>query len=46
MSRNIIDLITKPGFKSSLKGIDIGQVIRHTTYDKKNTAGNDCRYGH
>jgi 3-dehydroquinate synthase len=38
MSKKIIDLITKPGFKSSLKGIDIEQVIRNTKYDKKNTA--------
>jgi len=43
MSKKTIDWVTKPGFKSSLKGMDIEQVIRNTTYDQKNT-GEKVRY--
>ena len=43
MSKKIIDLITKPGFRSSLEGMDIEQVIRNMKYEKKNT-GEKIRY--
>ena len=43
MSKKIIDWVTKSGFKSILKGMDIEKIIRHTIYDQKNT-GEQVRY--